>query len=77
MTRGVPARLKGKDDGMEIDTIVKVPPPSLLDDNDIRTPQQQLLYKHRTTVTDDGYIKNAPTEKRTPTKTKNTNIKSK
>ncbi len=57
MLEGVPARMKGKETGLELDTTGRTPGPGLrwLDDYR-RSPAQQELLKRRTRVTAEGRI---------------------
>jgi len=48
MTRGVPARMKGVDSGLELDTEIETPPTrGLLMDEQVRTPEQLQLLTRR------------------------------
>jgi hypothetical protein len=56
MLDGVPARLKGIESGLELDSTGRTPGPGLRRDKLILTSQQEEMLKHRTMVTDDGKI---------------------
>jgi dienelactone hydrolase len=56
MLDGIPAREKGKNTGLELDTLGRTPGPGLRREKLILTSEQEELLKHRTMVTDDGRI---------------------
>ncbi len=56
MLDGIPARLKGIETGLELDSTGRRPGPGLVRDKIVRTPEQEELLKHETRVTNDGRI---------------------
>jgi dipeptidyl aminopeptidase/acylaminoacyl peptidase len=61
MTRGIPALMKGRENGYAYDTTMKTPGPGLLIDNKAAiTPIQKRLFQHKTTTNTDGKIVSEP-----------------
>jgi dipeptidyl aminopeptidase/acylaminoacyl peptidase len=56
MLNGIPARLKGKDTGLELDSTGNTPGPGLRRENLILTAQQEDLLNRQTRITTDGRI---------------------
>ncbi len=56
MLDGIPARLKGIETGLELDSTGRTPGTGLRREKLILTSQQEEMLKHRTMVTDDGKI---------------------